>query len=282
MSSETLATAGLVTYDIYKSYINPRADSKQLVMVSHITVVSYGLLVACIAIGLNHAGFSVNYLITAIGIFVDSAIVPMACTILWKKQSQAAVVISPILSSIAGIMAWLLTTWTHYGVLTIATTSEPLPLVAGNMMALCGPLVLTPLITYLKPADFQWDAFKKIEKDRTRGGVESDDGEWVEGVEPVDASLDEQVAGTSDEKLVAARNKAIWMSSVLCLSFLILWPIPMYGTGYGEFIPSSLPLFANTDLLSLLQRIFPWLGCGSLPLGFLCSSHDYLLPALGR
>lgn len=77
--------------------------------------------------------FSVNYLITSIGIFVDSAIVPMACTIMWRKQSLAAVIISPLCSTVAAAVAWFCTAYTHYGAVTITTTSQPIPLVAGNM-----------------------------------------------------------------------------------------------------------------------------------------------------
>lgn len=156
MSSETVATAALGTYDIYKAYINPSANSAQLVRVSHVIVIVFGVVVAAISVAFNHAGyvysgpakrqkepgadistttysFSVNYLITSIGIFVDSAIVPMACTIMWRKQSLAAVIISPLCSTVAAAIAWFCTAYTHHGAVTISTTSQPLPLVAGNM-----------------------------------------------------------------------------------------------------------------------------------------------------
>lgn len=240
MSSETVATVGLVTYDIYKAYFNRDATNKQLVRVSHITVVVFGFSVAAIAVGFNHAGFSVNFIVTALGIFVDSAIVPMACTIMWKKQSLAAVVLAPIISSVAAVTAWLLTAYTHYGEVTIATTSENLPLVAGNMMSLCGPLVLTPLITYLRPANYDWELLKEIKSDREASGdpVGADPVIMGRAPDEVRSSGSEPTTSVHDDaldiKLRRARNKACLISVVLCLSFLILWPIPMYGTGYGK------------------------------------------------
>ncbi|BDD57502.1 hypothetical protein MAP00_002859 [Monascus purpureus] len=97
MSSETIATSTLITYDAYKAYFAPQATSAMLVRVSRIAVISFGIIVAAVAVAFNHAGFSVNYLINAIGIFVDSAIVPMAGTILWKKQSGRRYRVSTVL-----------------------------------------------------------------------------------------------------------------------------------------------------------------------------------------
>lgn len=240
MSSETVATVGLVTYDIYKAYINRDATNLQLVRVSQITVLVFGFSVAGIAVGFNHAGFSVNYLVTAIGIFVDSAIVPMACTILWKKQSLAAVVLSPIISSLAAIIAWLLTAYKQYGEVTITTTSQNLPLVAGNMMSLCGPLLLSPLITYLKPANYNWELLKEIKSDRETPGDLVSAAPVIMGLAPGEQEVSSPVTESAtsvhddalDTKLRRARNKACLISVTLCLCFLLLWPIPMYGTGY--------------------------------------------------
>jgi hypothetical protein len=52
---------------------------------------------------------------------------------MWKKQSWIACVFAPLISSAAGIIAWLLTTHSRYGEVTLATTSELIPLAAGNM-----------------------------------------------------------------------------------------------------------------------------------------------------
>lgn len=283
MSSETVATVGLVTYDIYKAYFNRDATNKQLVRVSHITVLLFGFSVAAIAVGFNHAGFSVNFIVTALGIFVDSAIVPMVCTILWKKQSLAAVVLAPIISSVAAIVAWLLTAYTHYGEVTIATTSENLPLVAGNMMSLCGPLVLTPLITYLKPASYDWELLKEIKSDREASGdpvgttpviMGRTPGEvGSSGSEPATSSIHDDAL---DTKLRRARNKACLISVGLCLSFLILWPIPMYGTGYGkEYLAKNGFLQRSTD--GSLQQFS---RTSSSPAGLSSFSYGHSSPLL--
>ena len=71
LSSEIVAVSSLITYDFYRSYINPAATGRQLVLISHTAVIVFGLLVACIATGLCYSDFSVSFIVTAIGILID-------------------------------------------------------------------------------------------------------------------------------------------------------------------------------------------------------------------
>lgn len=266
MSSETVATAALGTYDIYKAYINPSANSAQLVRVSHIIVIVFGVVVAAISVAFNHAGFSVNYLITSIGIFVDSAIVPMACTIMWRKQSLAAVIISPLCSTVAAAIAWFCTAYTHYGAVTISTTSQPLPLVAGNMMSICGPMVLTPLITYIKPDNFDWEIFKQIKSDvGTLEDLQSRRHHDATTTAPIEeeekAHDDERHDQEINARLLVARKKAGICCVVLCLSFCILWPIPMYATDYVF----SKPFFRGWIVVVYLWAFFAAIAITGYP-----------------
>jgi hypothetical protein len=237
-SSETVATTALLSYNVYKAYINPKATGKQLMRFSNWVVPGFAVVTAAIAVGFNHAGFSVGFLVTAIGIFVDSCIVPMACTVMWKKQSRAAVIIAPLASSTAGILAWFLKAHTEYGEINITTLSGNLPLVAGNMMSLCGPLVLTPLITYIKPDNFDWMILKTdiqrgddehiaLDEEVSTPATSSN----IQALEAVYAHH-EAVEAENEKILLRARNRSIIASVTLTIIMLIIWPIPMYATGY--------------------------------------------------
>lgn len=230
MSSETVATTALVTYNIYQAYIKPNASGRNLLYFSHFITVGFAIFCSSIAVAFNHGGFSVGFLITAIGIFVDAAIVPMACTIMWRRQSKLAAFLAPIMGSIAGVIAWFLTAHANYGVISIATLNENLPLVAGNITALGSPLILTPLITLIKPENFDWAIFKE--------GIKRGDDEQItvhrkEGETPT-AALERDMHEEQDNEtvLIAARNRSAYLSIFLTLSLVILWPIPMYGTSY--------------------------------------------------
>jgi Na+/proline symporter len=231
MSSETVATTALLTYNVYHAYINPKATGKQLLRFSNIIVPLFAIFSACVATGLNHAGFSVSFLITASGILVDSAIVPMACTIMWKKQSRFAVIASPVISSVAGLLAWLLTAKSQEGAITIATLSANLPLVAGNIGSLCVPLVLTPLFTYIKPDNYDFEKFKEIRPIAEYG---IDDPHYVPPTQEA-LEYEKREEESNDKILKMAKKRALGLSVALTLGFLIMWPVPMYATSYGRF-----------------------------------------------
>lgn len=256
---------------MYKAYINPNATGKQLLRFSEFAAIGFAILAAAIAVGLNHAGFSVGFLTTAIGIFVDSAIIPMACTIMWKKQSKAAALISPLLSSAAGLIAWFVKAHTEYGEITIDTLSGNLPLVAGNMMSLCGPIILTPLVTYLRPEDFDWSLFKTQIK---RG---DDEHITPEVMATTDALVESRISHQEDHEqrdervLLKARKKSIIASITLTLILLVLWPTPMYGTGYvfskGFFKGWMVIVFLWAFFAASVITIFPiWEGRHSIKL----------------
>ncbi|KAL3420531.1 sodium symporter family protein [Phlyctema vagabunda] len=260
MSSETVATTALLTYNLYQSYINPKATGKQLLRFSNFIVPGFAIVAASIAVGMNHAGFSVSFLITVSGILVDSAIVPMACTIMWSKQSRFAVIASPLISSAAAILAWILTAKSTEGPITIATLSTNLPLVAGNMCSLCAPLVLTPLFTFVRPENYDFDKFKEV-----KPADDYSDGDPAFLREnAAQRELAMEAARTHEEKsqviLLRARKYAIIASIVLTLVFLILWPIPMYASSYvfskgffkGWIVVVFLWAFFATTIITLL------------------------------
>ncbi|KAF2162672.1 hypothetical protein M409DRAFT_68968 [Zasmidium cellare ATCC 36951] len=267
MSSETVATTALLGYNVYRSYINPAATPKQLKRFSEYSAVGFAVVAASIACGFNHAGFSVGFLITAIGIFVDSAIVPSACTIMWKKQSKAAVIISPVLSSCAAMIAWFLKAHQEYGEITVASLSGNLPLVAGNMMSLCGPLLLTPLITFIKPDNYDWNLLHDAIRpdDESEPNVhqsESDTSPAPKNETPAVVSTIEPPAQDPHESLLLrSRNRAIIASVTLTLCFLILWPIPMYATHY---------VFSKGFFVGWIVVVFLW--------AFFASSTITLIP----
>lgn len=95
---------------------------------------------------------------------MTGAVIPSACTLFWKKQSKYAIVLVPIISSLASISTWIGVAYQKHGAVTIATLSDFIPTVAGNMLALTAPIILTPLITYLKPDNYDFEKFKELQQ----------------------------------------------------------------------------------------------------------------------
>ncbi|KAL6364452.1 hypothetical protein LRP88_01853 [Fusarium phalaenopsidis] len=241
MSSETVAVTSLVTYDFYRSYINPEATGERLVFISHIAVVSFGLLTACVAVGLTYAGFSVTFIVTAIGILIDV----------------------PIISSLASISTWIGVAYHKHGTVTIATLSDFIPTVAGNMLALTAPIILTPLITYFKPENYDFEKFKELQQVDDSGFDVKAQTEGV-AVKTAQERTEAELVNLQgiEKELYVARNYALGAALFIAISLTILWPIPMYGTSYVF----SKPFFTGWIVVTFIWAFFGAIVVTLLPI----------------
>lgn len=105
----------------------PKSGGKLLKM-SHAAVVVWAVCMAVIATG--------NYLVTCMGVFTSCAVFPIYATLLWKRQNKIAIMCAPVLGSITALGSWLGSAYALEGSVTIATTSQILPLVIGNAASL--------------------------------------------------------------------------------------------------------------------------------------------------
>ena len=66
-SAEFIAVSSIFTYDIYQTYINPRASGKRLIYMAHTSVIVYAILLASFSTGLYcmlHVSFSCCHMTT--------------------------------------------------------------------------------------------------------------------------------------------------------------------------------------------------------------------------
>lgn len=61
-SAELIAVSSIFTYDIYQTYINPKASGAFLIRMSHASCVVYAVVMAAFSTGLYYAGVSMGYL----------------------------------------------------------------------------------------------------------------------------------------------------------------------------------------------------------------------------
>ncbi|SCW04501.1 LAFE_0H14928g1_1 [Lachancea fermentati] len=263
MSAELISVSSIFTYDIYRTYINPKASGKKLILSSHASCIVFGFSMSGFAVGLYYAGISMGYLYELMGIIISSAVLPASLTLFWKQQNLAAAVISPILGTGLGIMSWLVCAKSQYHEITVASTFEDNPMLTGNVVALLSPMVFIPILTYVfKPQNFDWDVLKGItraeeteeilaeetsqieevatsdDKDSSTNS-RSKDVEKLQAIKSVTAVADEIPDAKLDamrleeeRKLAVAGKWGNYLCIFFALALLVVWPMPMYGSGY--------------------------------------------------
>eukprot|EP00850_Spirogloea_muscicola_P004680 SM000020S06030 [mRNA] locus=s20:509810:514323:- [translate_table: standard] len=259
-SSELVAVSSLVTYDIYRTYINPKATGKQILLCSRIMVLSFGLFMGVLAVALNKAGVSLGWMYLAMGVFIGSAVVPVANLLLWKKANAIGAMAGCIIGCGAGVTTWLVTTAVEYSRVNLDTTGRNGPMLAGNLVSILTGGAVHFTISMMYPDDYDWSSTRAIQM--------------------VEAASDDLNDPTSDEyneeKLNHAKRWIVKWGIVWTAVILVIWPIVclpagVFNEGFftlwaviaiawgtiGSIIIVTLPLYESYDLiLDVLEGLF--------------------------
>jgi len=180
-------------------------------------------------------------------------------TLMWAGQNWWAATLSPVLGLACSITAWLVTTSKlNDGVITVATSGANNPMLAGNVVALLSPMIFIPVLTLIfGKANYDWISMKQI-----RLGNDSDVTAAahldVEAVHGRHAELSPEAEAEEQTKLLRASKIAKYTTAAMTIILLVLWPMPLYGTGYVF----SQSFFSGWVIVGII-----WLMCSSLAVG---------------
>ena len=198
-SAELIAVSSLLTFDIYKTYINPSATSKQLVAMSHAGIVIYALVLAVFCCILNAVSINLTWLLTVLGIIVGGASVPVGLVLLWNRMSTFATIASPYIGLALGLISWFVTTKQRSGTISVETTGDVTNAVAGNVTSWGSGAVLAVVLTLLFPKKYTDSHPDHVARNnKIRGLASSADGE--ENTAPSPDEHDSEKATKKDDK----------------------------------------------------------------------------------
>lgn len=103
-------------------------------------------------------------------------------------------------------------------------------MLAGNVVALLSPMIFVPILTFaVGKQNYDWMSMKAIRKgdDHDLAAAANVDLELVPG-----ESHDEALELEEQHKLKRSSRIARILTAVMTLALLVLWPMPMYGSGY--------------------------------------------------
>ncbi|KAK1963650.1 sodium symporter family protein [Colletotrichum sublineola] len=255
-SAELIAVSSIFTYDVYRTYFKPDASGKRLIYMSHVVVVVYALVISTASVGLYYNGISMGYLYLLMGVLISAAVLPATLTLVWKGQNKWAATLSPIFGTVFAIIGWLVTSKKTCGVLDVACTGSNSPMLAGNVIALLSPLVLIPIFTLAFGIDkYDWKSMMAIRRgdDHDLASAAGLDLEEVTGYRESQADFEREQA-----MLSRAFKISVSMTVFMTIAMLILWPMPMYGSGYIF----SKPFFTGWVVVGIL-----WIFCSFFAVG---------------
>ena len=223
-SAEQIAVASLVSYDIYRQYINPKATGEQIITVSRYVIVAYGILSGILAVVLLAIGLSLGWVYLAMGVIIGSAVFPISLSLTWARCSATAAIAGAFGGQILGIITWISIAASESGEVSIASLGGDFPMLGGNLMSICSSGLLCLVVSIFVPQNYD---FSQLHKAIT---VVEADGSDVLAAEGEDSA----------EGLLVALKRVLIYGSALSILLIIIWPlltIPagVFSVGYFTF-----------------------------------------------
>jgi urea-proton symporter len=213
-SAELISVSSLVTYDIYRTYVKPSATGRGLMRISRLAIVGFGMGMGCLALALLQVGASLQYVYLAMGVLIGSAVVPISLAIIWKRTNKIAATLGALGGLACGVAVWLASSYALYGIISVSSTSQNLPLLAGNVTSILVGAIVTFLGSMIKPDNFDFRLMKQK-------------------IMIVDAKIRRAIEYESDEEYLKHWSKIGYKFGIgLTLILVVAWPVPLYLSGY--------------------------------------------------
>ncbi|KAF8811896.1 putative urea transporter [Phlegmacium glaucopus] len=259
-SSELIAVSSLFSYDIYKTYLVPKARGPEIVKVTHYFICFWAVWMGCWATILHKAQIDLGWLFYVQGVVLSPAVIPIALTVTWRKLTSAGVILGAVIGAALGMLAWMIGCWKIYGVINVPNLANPYSAVCSGLTGLLFSGIITVGVSLMNPADYDFKGTR---------GIANLDTEPNEGPGDLERAFDSDEKGPtevvassasafpiSEEKglnetsvdskaseldstfpadygvLEKAFKKAAWYSLALTLAVAIVVPLPMFFSRY--------------------------------------------------
>jgi urea-proton symporter len=115
---------------------------------------------------------------------------------------------------VCGVTIWLGISYAFYGTVSVSTTSQNLPLLAGNVTSILVGGLVTLIGSMIKPDNFEFKLMKQK-------------------IMIVDAKIRRAIEHESDEEYLKRwSNFGYKFCIALTLTLVVAWPVPLYLSGY--------------------------------------------------
>jgi SSS family transporter len=155
-SAESIAVSSLVSYDIYREYMNPEATGAQILFVSRVVIVAYGLIMGALAIILQTIGLNLGWVYLFMGVVIGSAVIPLWNLMTWDKASGTGAVIAAWGGLVLALIGWLVGAQVQSGEITISSLGTNEVMLSGNLIAILSSGIIHYGYSLYDPQDFDF------------------------------------------------------------------------------------------------------------------------------
>ncbi|KAF8587633.1 Na+/solute symporter [Ramaria rubella] len=244
-AAELIAVSAILTFDVYKRYLNPRATEAQIMRVSHWMVVAFAMFMGLAGMVFFYIGVSMGWLYTFMGVILGSGVMPIALCVTWKKANKWGCVVGALTGFGLGLVAWLITTAKlNDGVINVNTSGGDFEMLTGNLVSMFVGAITSLVTSFIWPDDFDFDKTRAINSPSSLVKISEKDDSHSEEVHGALEELEKRgyKSGSTQDVIIGvtsaddldpvALNKAFvfaaWSSIILLFVFIIIVPLPLF------------------------------------------------------
>jgi hypothetical protein len=175
-SAEGIAVSSLVAYDIYKAYIKPNATGKEILLVSKVVIVVFGLSMGILSVALHAMGLNLGWVYMFMGNAIGSAVVPLWNMLMWKDANAIGAIVGAWGGMVAALTTWIVYASAQSGEVTVESLGQLEPNLAGNLVAICSSGIIHVVFSLAMPQNYDFKSMGEIAmlEDDKRGLDETD------------------------------------------------------------------------------------------------------------
>mmetsp|Transcript_13022 Transcript_13022/g.45173 ORF Transcript_13022/g.45173 Transcript_13022/m.45173 type:complete len:771 (+) Transcript_13022:55-2367(+) len=218
-SAEQIAVSSLVSYDIYRKYINPDATGEDILKWSRVTICAFGIFMGVLSIILEEIGLTLGFVYLMMGIFIGSAVGPIALVLTWKDANAVGAITGAISGQVLAIIVWL--SYTAGEEIdgdppTVDTLGKNYPMLVANLTAILSSLGIHIILSWCYPQNYDFDNMAR-------------------GIRMLDDKLPDLDPEELDPKtLLAARRWVTRWGVGFSVFMVIVWPCLSLPAGCGS------------------------------------------------
>lgn len=258
-SAESIAVSSLIAYDIYRQYFNPEATGEQILFVSRVVIVVFGLFMGCFSIILFEIGLNLGWVYLFMGVVIGSAVVPLWNMMTWKKASGTGAIVAAWSGLILAVVGWLVAAKIQSDEVSVDTLGTNEVMLSGNLIAILSSGFIHYFYSmFIDPQDYDFSELNThitLVEDDTRGLTEAEQ-------DPKELERAERWI-TRRGYVLTLILILVWPvlsvpAGVFSKSYFAFWVLVAIGWGFGAaLIITILPLTESAeDIDTVLSGMF--------------------------
>lgn len=160
-AAELIAVSSIVSYDIYRTYIDPRCSGTRIIFVSRIVILAYGVFMGLLGMAFHSINIDLNFVYNTMGVVISPALIPVVLSITWGRASGTAATAGALIGLASGTSVFL-SYGATFGALSRENLSRERVQLAGALTSIVVSGAISILGSLYAPDDCDWSTTTAI------------------------------------------------------------------------------------------------------------------------